>query len=354
MIRLAALALSLFLALTLTQPASAKQRVHVVASGHTLGKVAKRYNVSIADLCKVNRIRRRDPLKIGQRLLIPDKDGKVEAPAAKPAAKSKSKAKAEAKRDRGAKAKDPSKIRRLGGDGLRVLELPGAGPAYYYEPIGPGRLGLRPLIIYMHGRGGNPRRDCQRWAPVARRLGWLVCPSGPGARGDGRGWNNNWAVGQRTALAVVRGFRKQFGRRVQLYGNTLIGFSEGAYVAMNVGVREPRTFNRLLILAGKTAYWGGPGLEALARAKRRLRRVYLITGEQDGVIDGTNALRQILKKHRVPTRISTPTGLGHELALERKRSMYRAALVWLERGSTGKKRRKSVARNANSKSARKR
>ncbi len=141
---------------------------------------------------------------------------------------------------------------------------------------------------------------------------------------------------------------------MQLYGNTLIGFSEGAYVAMNVGVREPRTFNRLLILAGKTSYWGGPGLEALARAKRRLRRVYLITGEQDGVIEGTNALRQLLKKHRVPTRISTPTGLGHELALKRKRSMYRAALVWLERGTTGKKRRKSVARNAKNKSARKR
>ena len=155
-------------------------------------------------------------------------------------------------------------------------------------------------------------------------------------------------------MAVVKGFRKQFGRRVQLYGNTLIGFSEGAYVAMNVGVREPRTFNRLLILAGKTSYWGGPGLEALAKARHRLRRVYLITGEQDSVIDGTNALRQILKKHRVSTRISTPDTMGHELALERKRSMYRAALVWLERGTTSRRRGKSVARNAAKKSARKR
>jgi predicted esterase len=229
---------------------------------------------------------------------------------------------------------------------MRVLEVPGGGPAYYYEPIGAGRLGLRPVLMYLHGRGGHPQRDCRRWAPVARRLGWLVCPSGPGARGDGRGWNNNWYVGQRVAVATVQALRKKFGRRVQLYGNTLIGFSEGAYVAMNVGVREPRTFNRWLILAGKTTYWGGPGLDELGKHHRTLRRVYLITGEQDGVIDGTRQLREWLKKSRVPTRISTPKDMGHELALERKPGMYRAALIWLDRGVTGRKRskKKSVAK----------
>jgi hypothetical protein len=352
--RIAALCLSLVLALALAAPALAKPRTHVVAAGHTLGRIAKRYNVSIDDLCKANGITRRDPIKPGQRLVIPSEDGSTpppnnDPPEDKPAAKAP-----EPQRKKEAEAdSEDGKIRRLGNDGLRVIDLPGAGPAYFYEPVGPGRLGMRPLFIYMHGRGGNPGHDCRRWAPVVRRLGWLVCPSGPGARGDGRGWNNNWALGQRTALAVVKGFRGQFGRRVQLYGNTLIGFSEGAYVTMNVGVREPRTFNRLLILAGKTSYLGGPGLDALAKSKSRLRRVYLITGEQDGVIAGTHQLRDVLKKHSIPTRISTPADMGHEVALERKQSMYRAALVWLERGTTKQARSKSVARSSKKQSARK-
>ncbi len=354
--RIAAICLSLIFALTLAAPAFAKPRTHVVAAGHTLGRIAKRYNVGIDDLCKANGITRRDPIKPGQRLVIPSEDGSAPPPKAEPPPKAKSPEKKEPEKadDSDDKDDDQGKIRRIGNDGLRVIDLPGVGPAYFYQPTGPGRLAMRPLYVYMHGRGGNPGHDCRRWAPIVRRLGWLVCPSGPGARGDGRGWNNNWAVGQRTALAVVKGFRDQFGRRVQLYGNTLIGFSEGAYVTMNVGVREARTFNRLLILAGKTSYWGGPGLEALAKSKSRLRRVYLITGEQDGVIEGTHQLRDILKKHSVPTRISTPADMGHEVALERKQSMYRAALGGLERGTTKQSRSKSVARNSKKKSARKR
>ena len=49
------------------------QRIHVVASGQTLGKIAKRYHVTIAALCEANGIRRRDPIRPGQQLVIPSK-----------------------------------------------------------------------------------------------------------------------------------------------------------------------------------------------------------------------------------------------------------------------------------------
>ena len=74
------LVLSLFLALG-SWDASAKNRAeltHTVASGHTLGKIAKRYNVSIEALCTANSISRNASLKIGQKILVPasdDKDG---------------------------------------------------------------------------------------------------------------------------------------------------------------------------------------------------------------------------------------------------------------------------------------
>jgi len=54
----------------------------VVASGHTLGKIAARYHVSIDALCTANGISRGDPLKPGQVLLVPgpgDSDGRVAA-----------------------------------------------------------------------------------------------------------------------------------------------------------------------------------------------------------------------------------------------------------------------------------
>src|SRR5688572_19182095 len=51
-------------------------RTHVVASGQRLGSIAKRYNVSIEAICFANDIRERDPIRPGQRLVIPDRADK--------------------------------------------------------------------------------------------------------------------------------------------------------------------------------------------------------------------------------------------------------------------------------------
>jgi LysM repeat protein len=55
-----------------------RARTHVVYAGQRLGSIAKRYNVSIEALCHANGIRERDPIRPGQKLVIPqpdDKDG---------------------------------------------------------------------------------------------------------------------------------------------------------------------------------------------------------------------------------------------------------------------------------------
>lgn len=46
-------------------------KVHVVAKGHTLGKIAKRYRVTIDAICKANDIERTEPIRPGQKLRIP-------------------------------------------------------------------------------------------------------------------------------------------------------------------------------------------------------------------------------------------------------------------------------------------
>jgi predicted esterase len=322
----------------------ADAKEHVVSDGQTWGKIAKRYKISIEALCKANSMTRRDKIKPGMRLTIPSGDGddgatttaslrqlgEMEAPEARPPAPPPAARKDDPRKEKEKEREDPDD-RSVGG-GLRQIDLPGAAPAYYFEPVGNGRLGLKPVLVYLHGRGGHPEADCRRWAGLARRYGWLVCPSGPVPYGDGRAWDNNWPSAHHATMAAINALREKYGRRVQLWGNTLIGFSEGAYAAMNVGVREPRTFNRWLILAANSKYWGGPGLEALGSAKDRVRRVFLITGEHDGVIEGTHQVEAWLQKAGVPTRVITPSNMGHETPLEKKTEMYRAALSWLDAG----------------------
>ena len=64
-----ALATSLLLA-----AGSAVGKEHVVTDGQTLGKIAKRYQISIAALCKANSITRHEKIKAGQHLNIPGGD----------------------------------------------------------------------------------------------------------------------------------------------------------------------------------------------------------------------------------------------------------------------------------------
>ena len=253
-----------------------KGTVHEVGKGQTLGGIAHRYDITVDELCKANKISPRDPIRPGQELVIPGTDGRTPKPKASPGdTEDKSK-----RRDRNA---------------MQTIPVRGAPPAYYWEPTGRGRLGLRPVIMVLHGRGGDAQLYCRRFAPIARSLGWLVCPSGPEPRGGGRMWGD-WSRGRVVILAALHALRERYGRRVQLRGNTIVGFSEGALVAMNVGLREPRTFNRWLILGASSTYWGPLGYEILKKNARAIRRVYLITGKLDGVHESTLEVRRQLKK----------------------------------------------------------
>ena len=293
-----------------------ERQTHTVAPGNTIGKLAHRYHLREESILRANGLRRADPLKLGQALVIPSSDDDPIISTGPQLDLSSS----------------TKKLHDADRNGLLELEVPGAGPVYYYEPTGPGRGTMRPLLVYLHGRGGDAEQDCRKWAPVARRFGWLVCPSGPVAHNSGRSWNNNWPSGQHAVMGAVRGLREKYGRRIQLFGNTLIGFSEGAFVAMNVGVREPKTFNRWLILGADTSYWGGSGLEALQEARGRVRRVVLITGGRDMVVEDTRKVAEWLSRARVPLKIQTPDNLAHEVALERMPGLYENALRWLDKG----------------------
>jgi LysM repeat protein/predicted esterase len=311
-----------------SDPAPASQSYRVV-SGDTLSEIAERHHVSLTDIRAANELGPLDLLREGQTITIPS--------SAEPEVDS-ARAREPTRNPASVQDRDPP-----AGAPPESLSVTPASTVYFYRPLGRGRLGLKPVIVYLHGRGNQPELDCQRWAPIVRKLGWLVCPSGPEDRGRGRGWQNDWALGQRIVMASIAALRERFGRRVQLYGNTLIGFSEGAFVAMNIGVREPRVFNRWLILAGSSSYWGGPGLDALSDARRVLKRVFFITGAEDAVMPGTADAERRLLAARVSTRVAMPQDMGHEVWLESKGGLYEAALVWLDRGKGAPRERNLVA-----------
>ena len=207
------------------------------------------------------------------------------------------------------------------------LEVPGLANAFYYRPRGNG---VRPVLMYLHGRGGNPMEDCRKWAKVATQFGWVVCPQGPADRGGGaRAWDNNAVVGGQIADASLKALRAKYKRRVQLRGNILMGFSEGAFVAMQVGLRDPSTWSRWLILAANDQYWFGDAPQLLDHNRSKIKGAYLFTGVHDEVAPNTARVADMLKAHKIAYRVKIAQGMGHEVPADRMITNYRQPLLWL-------------------------
>jgi predicted esterase len=207
------------------------------------------------------------------------------------------------------------------------LNLPGMPGAWFYRPSAGGR---QRVLVYLHSRGANPREACRRWHESTPRFGWLVCPIGPVDRGSGRReWRNNAEYARRESIAAVEALYARFPRRVRRHDNVIMGFSEGAYTAMNVGLMEPLTFPRWFIIAASDGYIDGEE-ERIARAASTVRRVYLLTGEHDQIVDRTrrayDVLRRAWGRRRVRTRILE--GAGHELPPDFRRTT-RGVLLWV-------------------------
>lgn len=207
------------------------------------------------------------------------------------------------------------------------IEVPGFSDAYYYKPR---TKSSRPIILYLHGRGGNAFEDCRKWARVAQMFGWVVCPQGPAPTDSGgRTWNNDADAAKRIVDATVAALKDKYKRRVRTRGDILIGFSEGAFVAQQVGLRDPTHWNKWLILAANDRYWFGDCAQLLEQNRAKIRRVFLFTGENDQVADNTKRAGDMLREAHIRVKVKIVPGLGHEVPADQMITNYRRPLRWL-------------------------
>jgi predicted esterase len=208
-----------------------------------------------------------------------------------------------------------------------TLDVPGFSDAFYFKPRSKSR---RPIVLYVHGRGGNPFEDCRKWARVARQFGWVVCPQGPTQTDSGgRTWNNDAETAKKIIDATVVALQTKYPGRVKSRGDILIGFSEGAFIAQQVGARDPAHWSRWLILAANDRYWFGDAPQLLEQNRAKIRRVYLFTGEDDEVAENTRRAADMLKEAHIRVKMKILPGLGHEVPADRMITNYRRPLRWL-------------------------
>ncbi len=209
------------------------------------------------------------------------------------------------------------------------LDLSGLAGAYFYRPARGGR---QRVLVYLHSRGADPRESCRKWHESTPRFGWLVCPIGPHEHERGAGhrqWRNDAGYARRESIASIERLVQIYPRRVQRHDNVIMGFSEGAYVAMNAGLQEPETFPRWLICAANDGYIDGER-QRIQRLAGLRPRIYLITGLRDEIIENSRRAEAMLirafGRRRVKFRVMDHA--SHELPPEFV-PVTRRALLWV-------------------------
>lgn len=226
-----------------------------------------------------------------------------------------------------ARARAAMRSRRRPGD-PEVLELPGMPDAYFYRPAQGGR---RRVFVYLHARNADPRESCRQFSTVVPRFGWLLCPVGPGIGRDGHHqWNNNPILARQYTTAAVRALFQRFPRRARITDNVLMGFSEGAFVAIQTGLNEPVMFPRWVIFAAHDRYLATER-DTLLAARRSLRKLYLITGRNDEIVAHSRRAAEQLRRERLGrVELRILDGVGHQLPPNFVPTV-RSALQWVTR-----------------------
>jgi phospholipase/carboxylesterase len=93
----------------------------------------------------------------------------------------------------------------------------------------------------------------------------------------------------------------------------LVGFSQGAMMALHVGLRRPQAVASILALSGLLVLEEGKGPESLKQQARARPPVLLVHGDQDDVIpvDALFLSMDALNAAEIPCQWHVSTGVGH-------------------------------------------
>src|SRR5579883_1279650 len=155
-----------------------------------------------------------------------------------------------------------------------VLGAAGASPGLVAYPPRSGA-GARPVTVMLHGMCGTAEGTCAWLAEAATRDEWLVCPRAPVACGNG---GATWTYASAPSLveaSIARVAALRPGEVDAAAPRTLMGFSLGASVALDLAQHGQGKWARLVLIAADVS----PDARALERAG--VRRVLMGAGDYD-------------------------------------------------------------------------
>ena len=181
----------------------------------------------------------------------------------------------------------------------------------------------RPVIVYLHGMWASPEDSCPTFESAATPFGFLVCPRGNAPLDGGRMWSGTYAtVAPQVRAALDAAGQLAPGRLNRSSNGTLMGYSNGAYFAVEVAYAEPGRWSGLVLLSMKL------DLDVARLRTAGIRRVVLAAGERDGSYYSMKALAERTASSGLETRFTSLGCGGHAFPADMPDRMC-SAVAWV-------------------------
>jgi predicted esterase len=195
-----------------------------------------------------------------------------------------------------------------------------------YAPSDPSA--PRPAIVYLHGMWASPEDSCPYFERASTSFGFLVCPRGNAPLGEGRMWSGTYATVAPSVHAALRAAEALApGRLDTTGGGTLVGYSNGAYFAVEVAEAEPGKWTGLVLLSMRLE------LDAARLRRAGVRRIVLAAGDRDAARASMRTLSARTDAAGLPTRFMSLGPGGHELPSDMDARMC-SAIAWVRETDT--------------------
>ena len=181
------------------------------------------------------------------------------------------------------------------------------------------------LVVLLHGPGADGQsiiNQALNWAPTMPKAEFLAAeaPFLRDSNGSGKVWFDmadlsagRLGAGVRAAAPMLDAFLDQVlaERRLPDSHLALVGFSQGAMLALHVGLRRPKQMGAIVAFSG--AVYDIDNL--LAGEIKSRPPVLMIHGEADPIVPFATmtASKELLKANGVPAKSMRRPGVGHEM-----------------------------------------
>lgn len=183
-----------------------------------------------------------------------------------------------------------------------------------------------PLVIALHGAGGNADHMIELWKKLAEDKGILIAAvqGTVKVRQDSYRWDDR---SEGVVLAILREVQEKY--KVDAARVVLCGFSQGAYLSWITALRSPDQFRGVVCFGG--LYPAAQEVSYPEALKHGLR-VYLVHGAQDAdSLPAARTAAQQLKTLGVPCQLHQHEG-GHEIPAAEWPDLGPRVWDWIQAG----------------------